>query len=149
MKKVLVVASAGGHLVQLYRMFPAYKGFKLRLITTKSISDSSLFEGVDFSVVKDSNFDQKFLLIVTFFQVLVRLLVFNPSVVLTTGAAPGLFAILIGRILGKKVIWIDSIANGETLSFAGKVAKKITPNCYSQWEDVAERESVRYIGKVV
>jgi UDP-N-acetylglucosamine:LPS N-acetylglucosamine transferase len=149
MKKVLVVASAGGHLVQLYRMFPAYKEFKLRLITTKSIAHSRLFQGVDFRLVKDSNFDQKFKLLITFVQVFIHLLAFNPKVIVTTGAAPGLFAILIGRILGKKVIWIDSIANGDTLSFAGKVAKKITPYCYSQWEDVARMENVKYMGKVV
>lgn len=149
MKKILLVASAGGHLVQLYRLFPAYKDLEMRVITTKSLTNSDMFVDVDVSVVKDSNFDNKFALIITFFQVLTKYITFRPDVVLTTGAAPGLFAILIGRLFFKKVIWIDSIANGETMSFAGKIAKKVTVNCYSQWKNVAESEGVQYIGKVV
>ena len=42
-----------------------------------------------------------------------------------TGAAPGYFAIRIGKLLGARTLWIDSIANAEELSMGGQlVAEK-------------------------
>ena len=46
----------------------------------------------------------------------------RPNCIITTGALPGLVAILVGRILGEKTIWLDSIANSESISMSGKVA---------------------------
>ena len=35
----------------------------------------------------------------------------RPDVVISTGAAPGFFAILFGKMFGARTIWVDSIAN--------------------------------------
>jgi len=37
-------------------------------------------------------------------------------VIVSTGAAPGYFAIVLGRLFGARTIWIDSMANIENLS---------------------------------
>ena len=71
----------------------------------------------------------------------------KPSVVITTGAAPGLVCLLAAKLCGIKTIWIDSIANVEHLSASGRIAKKIADKVYTQWPDLAER-GVVYKGNI-
>ena len=88
-------------------------------------------------------------LIKTAFHTAKVILRVRPKVVISTGAAPGLFCILWNRLIGRKAIWIDSIANTDTLSLSGKVAKMLTKHCYSQWEQVAKQSGVGYIGAII
>lgn len=50
-------------------------------------------------------------------------LLHRPDIVISTGAAPGFFALLFGKLLGARTIWIDSIANAEQLSVSGQKVK--------------------------
>jgi hypothetical protein len=44
---------------------------------------------------------------------------------------------------------VDSIANSEELSFAGKIAKYLTPYWYTQWQSVSDKTGAKYIGGVL
>jgi hypothetical protein len=57
--------------------------------------------------------------------------------------------ILIGRLTGRRMLWIDSIANAEHLTSSGRMARKIGAKVISQWPEVAARERVDYWGGVV
>ncbi len=147
-KKIMAVASNGGHLVQLQRLFPAFSGYELILVSTSETSPTD--EHVDkYYCVSDSNFQQKLRLIVTAFQVFVLFIKVRPQVIVSTGAAPGLFAVFFGALFRKKTIWIDSIANADRLSLAGRVALRSTPFCYTQWPHPATKKGPQYIGAVL
>jgi UDP-N-acetylglucosamine:LPS N-acetylglucosamine transferase len=77
------------------------------------------------------------------------MLAYRPHVIITTGAAPGFFGILVGRLLGAKTIWIDSIANAEELSLAGRKAKRWADHWLTQWPELAREEGPHYIGSVI
>jgi hypothetical protein len=53
----------------------------------------------------------------------------RPQVVVSTGAAPGCIALVLGRLLGARTIWLDSIANVERLSLAGRMVRPPLPAC--------------------
>jgi UDP-N-acetylglucosamine:LPS N-acetylglucosamine transferase len=147
-KHILAVASNGGHLVQLMRLFPAFDGNVLSLISTSNEAPKN--DAVNhYYCVTDSNFDQKLRLIKTAFETMILVVKLRPDVIISTGAAPGLFCIIWGKVLRKKVIWIDSIANTEKLSMAGRVALKVTTHCYTQWPLVSKPHGPHYIGSVV
>lgn len=149
-KRILVIASAGGHLIQLHRLKPAYAKFDYVVVTNRSLKGSQMFaDASDSFVVTDCNLNTKLKLLKVFFELFAIVLKSKPDAIITTGAAPGLVAILVGKILIKKIIWIDSIANAEKLSSAGTVAKRLTKFCYSQWPDVAKENKIGYIGKVI
>jgi UDP-N-acetylglucosamine:LPS N-acetylglucosamine transferase len=147
-KHILAVASNGGHLVQLIRLFPALRPNEITLISTSKAAPKNL-DISGYYCVTDSNFDQKIRLVKTAFETLNLIIKLKPDVVISTGAAPGLFCILWGAILGKKVIWIDSIANTEKLSMAGRVALRITRHCYTQWPNVTGPKGPLYLGSVI
>jgi|SRR5690625_224805 len=145
MKTIALVASYGGHLSELKRMIEPnlYKqnNIKTLLITTKPTKDS-LF------TIKDFN-RYNFFLGLSQFNAIRRIIKQNNiHLVVTTGAAPGLYFGLIARLLGKKTIWIDSLANVDKLSMSGKLATIFFHRVFVQWEHLAEGK-IEYIGCVL
>lgn len=145
-RKVLAIASGGGHWKQLMLLRDALDSGLAQYVTT--IEGLPQQENItDFKIVKDSNKNEKLALIVTLWQMFLIVLAFRPDIVISTGAAPGLLGIIWGRLFGAKTLWIDSIANGEELSMAGRIAKKVAHRVLSQWEHLAE-DGVGYEGAV-
>ncbi|MFC3121279.1 hypothetical protein [Agaribacter flavus] len=145
-KKILAIASGGGHWKQLMLLKPSFENSEVKFVTTLSgLPEQNNIS--NYSIVKDSNKDEKFNLIITFFQVLWVILKFRPDAIVTTGAAPGLLAIICGKLCGAKSIWVDSIANAEELSFAGRKSRKFADIVLSQWEHLAD-DKVKYEGSV-
>lgn len=73
----------------------------------------------------------------------------RPDVVISTGAAPGFFCILWGRIAGARTLWIDSVANGERLSMCGRLSLRFAHECLTQWEHLAGDPVPKYRGAVL
>lgn len=74
---------------------------------------------------------------------------FRPDVVISTGAAPGFFCIVIGRLLGARTLWIDSVANAEQMSMCGKLSRYFSTRCITQWEHLAQGDRPAYVGSVL
>ena len=142
-----MVASGGGHWVQLLRLQKAVEDHNLLWMTTDKEYTKAV-EGQCF-IVRDANMWTKWALVVMFIQVARVLLKSRPDVVLTTGAAPGFAAILFGRVLGAKTIWVDSIANIETLSKSGEQAGRFAHVWLTQWEHLARPEGPHFWGGVL
>lgn len=148
-KKLLAVASGGGHWIQLLRLRPAFAGLEVQYIST----DPSLAHKVAPSktyAVRDANMWDKPGLLIMAVQMMWIILCYRPDVVVTTGAAPGYFALVFGRLMGAKTIWIDSIANAEELSLAGRKAQRWAHHWLTQWPELANESSgPHYIGSVL
>jgi UDP-N-acetylglucosamine:LPS N-acetylglucosamine transferase len=91
----------------------------------------------------------KLKLVRTAFSVLWMLLRERPDVVISTGAAPGFFAILFGKKLGARTIWVDSIANVEALSMSGQRARRHADLWLTQWPHLATAEGPVFKGSVL
>ncbi|MBW9261413.1 MAG: UDP-N-acetylglucosamine--LPS N-acetylglucosamine transferase [Candidatus Thiodiazotropha sp. (ex. Lucinisca nassula)] len=147
-KKLLAVASAGGHWVQLLRMRPAFEFLSLHWIST-SPGVASQVDHDEFTSVRDANMWDKLGLVLMATQIAWRVLLYRPDIVVTTGAAPGYFAIVFARLLGAKTIWIDSIANAEEMSLAGKKARRWATHWITQWPELSGDDGPTYIGSVL
>jgi UDP-N-acetylglucosamine:LPS N-acetylglucosamine transferase len=73
----------------------------------------------------------------------------RPDVVVSTGAAPGYFALLFGRLFGARTIWIDSITNIERLSMSGSLAGRFADLWLTQWPHLAKAGGPQYGGSVL
>lgn len=146
MTKVLAIASGGGHWKQLMLLSPAFENTEVKYVTTLAgLPQQNNIS--DYAIVQDSNKNEKLKLLITMVQIFWIFIVFRPKVIITTGAAPGLLGLLLGKIFFRKTIWVDSIANAEELSLCGKLSKKIADIVLTQWEPLAT-EGVEYRGSV-
>jgi UDP-N-acetylglucosamine:LPS N-acetylglucosamine transferase len=147
--RLLAVASSGGHWVQLMRLRPAWHGCDIAYLTTEAsygrqLRDQAEREGVSpprFYTTISANRWQKLRLLRQLVAIAWIVLKERPAVVCTTGAAPGYFAIRIARMLGARTVWIDSIANGEAMSMAGRMAGRYADIWLTQWDSVAAGEA--------
>lgn len=146
-KKILAVASGGGHWIQLMRLKPAFEGHNLVYLSTHD-GYKKLVEGSAFYKVTDANRWNKLKLLKMAFEVRKVVMKEKPDVIISTGAAPGLFAILWGRLIGSRTIWLDSIANVEKLSMSGRIIKPFAHLHLTQWEHLANNSTL-FKGNVI
>lgn len=146
--RVLAISSTGGHWIQMLRLQPAFEGCDVTYATTNPDYQSDV-PGLPFRTIIDANRTQKFKLILSLLSVAWVIITEKPDTILTTGAAPGFFALRLGKLFGKKTIWLDSIANAEELSLSGRKAGKHATLWLTQWEHLAKPEGPHYFGNVL
>jgi UDP-N-acetylglucosamine:LPS N-acetylglucosamine transferase len=146
--KVLAVASSGGHWVQLRRVVPAFAESEVVYVTVIDSYRSQVPENRFYSVNDATRWD-KLGLILLAFRLAWIIVKERPSVVISTGAAPGYFAVFLGRLFGAKTIWIDSMANIEDLSMSGSRAGRYADLWLTQWPHLAKAEGPHYGGSVL
>ena len=119
-RRILAVSSGGGHWVELMRTMPAFEGADVAFVTVNRAYRSEV-PGHRFYTVNDATRWNKIAVAMMALRVLLILMRERPDVVVTTGAAPGYFALRFGRLFGARTIWLDSIANVDELSMSGRI----------------------------
>lgn len=147
-KKILAVASGGGHWVQMMRMVPAFDGHSVVFVSTQESHRVQV--GTNrFYTVKDGNRWQKVRLLRMAAKLLFIMLRERPDVVISTGAAPGYFSLRFGKLLGARTVWVDSIANAERLSLSGQHAGRFADLWLTQWAHLAKPQGPLFKGSVI
>lgn len=156
-KRILAVASGGGHWIQLYRLRPAFEGCDVTWATTQAgframVEADAAARGEPkpgFATILDANRWQKVRLVRSLIGLAWLVARLRPDVVITTGAAPGYFALRLGKLMGARVVWLDSIANAANLSLAGRKAGKHADLWLTQWPELAGEDGPQYKGSVL
>ncbi len=145
--KILAVASIGGHWVQLLRIAqPLEEKYEVVYMSTHKKCKTMVGER-KFHKMMDFSRWNAWKMFPTAFKVGYVILKERPKAIITTGAAPGLLTLIIGKTLGVKTIWIDSVANVQTMSACGKLAKRFAKHVYTQWPDLTD-DKVKYSGNI-
>lgn len=156
-KKILAIASGGGHWIQLLRLRPAWSGLQVTYVTTTPDFKEELLHDArergepvpDYAVLNLANRWNKLQMIRLILNVIVLVLRVRPHYIITTGAAHGYFALRVGKALGCRTIWVDSIANSEELSLSGQLAKRHADVWLTQWEHLARPDGPDFQGAVL
>ncbi|HYO07783.1 MAG TPA: hypothetical protein VER17_02320 [Tepidisphaeraceae bacterium] len=147
-RRVLAVASGGGHWIQLSRLMPAFSECDVAYVTTLD-SYREQVRGARFYVVRDANMRTKGRLLLMTAKLVAVMLRERPDVVISTGAAPGYVAVRLGKLLGARTIWVDSMANAEQLSVSGQRVGAHADLWLTQWPHLAAPEGPHYEGAVL
>jgi UDP-N-acetylglucosamine:LPS N-acetylglucosamine transferase len=145
---VLGVASGGGHWIQLTRILPAFDGEDVAFVSTLP-SCAAHVPGSRFYAVTEANLTSKLRLLLMAFELLLILVRERPHVVISTGAAPGYIALRLAKLIGARTIWIDSIANANTLSTSGERVGRYADLWLTQWPHLARHEGPHFVGAVL
>lgn len=145
---VLAIASAGGHWVQLMRLRPAFSDCKVSYATVRDTYEVDV-QGSPFYVFRDASRDNKLGMWIQAAMLLWIVIRVRPDFVISTGAAPGYFAIRIAKMFGSKTCWIDSIANAEEMSLSGRMVKRYADVWMTQWEHLSAPNGPEFHGSVI
>ena len=147
--RILLVASAGGHWIELHRLSEAFVGADCQFVSTSKgmtppLGDREVLE------VADTARDTAWSMMPTVSGLFRIIRAFDPELVISTGAAPGALALMIAKMFGARTIWIDSIANSEALSLSGRLVRPVADIRITQWSHLAEQDSsLRYLGQIL
>ncbi len=146
--KVLAAASGGGHWIELMRIIPAFAGHEVAYVTVRRDYRADAGDA-PFYTVNDATGWNLFGILELAIRMFLVVLVVRPDVVVSTGAAPGYFAVRFGRLMGARTIWIDSLANVEQLSRAGQMAGRYAHLWLTQWPVLAREGGPKFAGQVI
>lgn len=146
--RLLLVASGGGHWVQLLRLRPAFDTCETTYVCVRRDYAADV-PGSRFFVVNDANRTEKVRLLVLAVRMLVTVMRVRPDVVISTGAAPGYFALRFGKWFGARTLWLDSIANVERMSVSGQIVRNYADVWLTQWPQLAVADGPTFAGAVL
>jgi hypothetical protein len=146
--RLLAVSSGGGHWVQLLRIRPAFEHCDVTFATAHQ-SYRAQVPNNRFYVVNDASRWNKFGLVRATFRLAWIVWKEKPNIIVSTGAAPGYIALRLGRLMGARTIWLDSVANVEGLSMSGLKIGHCADLWLTQWPHLARSEGPNYAGSVL
>lgn len=142
MKKLLFISSTGGHLNELLQLDEVIKKYDSYLVTEKTKSTKSLkkqYKGrVKFLIygTKHNKIVYPFKLLANCFISLYYYFLIKPDAIVTTGAHTAGPMCCIGKILGSKIIYIETFANINTKTVTGSLIYKFADLFIVQWKEM-------------
>ena len=147
MKRVLFVASTGGHLDELLQLDKMFNNYDYHIVTEKTKSNLGLKKKYDnrVSYLVYGTYTgilnrviYPFKLLFNTFKSFLIYMKYRPEFIVSTGAHTSGPMCLIGHLLGSKVIFIETFANSKTKSVTGSIVYKFADLFIVQWESMLE-----------
>ncbi len=144
MKRILFIASTGGHLNELLQLKVLFKEYNSYLITEKDISTQGLqIDGI--KKIRYLTYGTRskilvypFVFIYNCFKSLFYYLKIKPKVIITTGTHTAVPMCYIGKIFGSKIIFIETFANKNTRTLSGRMVYPISDLFIIQWKEMQQ-----------
>jgi UDP-N-acetylglucosamine:LPS N-acetylglucosamine transferase len=148
--RICLVASAGGHLSELLRIKDSWDKYDSFCLTTSDVVREELQEYGKVYVVGECNRQQPFKVMVVLARCARAVFRERPDILISTGAAVGCIACFLSKLIGAKIIWMDSITNVERISLSGRMVRYIADLFLVQWPEFNEQyNNVEYVGEVI
>lgn len=138
---VLAVSSTGGHWVELLLLIPALQGLHVLFVSSDERGGEDVPPGTFAGAVTDAYFGTPIRALVCLVQVARILWRLRPKVVISTGAAPGLFAVAVGSLLGARTVWVESLCGVSRLTISGRLARRFVTQFLVQWPELASGDA--------
>ncbi len=148
--RISLAASAGGHLSQLLKLAETWKDYETFCVTTTVVVEEKLQKYGKVYVVGECNRQHPSQVILVLIRCAKIILRERPDVVISAGAAVGCITCFLAKLIGAKVVWIDSITNVEQISLSGRMVRYIADLSLVQWPNLVEQyKNVEYVGEVI
>lgn len=144
-RPILAVSSPGSRLAELRVIARGFGNAEVHFATSGSarrwgIASERFVRIADFSLF------QLWRMPVCAVQLAAALIRLRPCVIISTGAAPGMLALVLGRLTGARCIWVESLTSTDELSLSGRLAGRVAHLWLTQWEHLAREDGPHYHG---
>lgn len=148
--KIALVSTQGGHLTEMLELLNAFTNHSIFIITHHSIRDDEVQNiaetyFVDNMAEKPHQFPDILLKAIKIIRSQ------NPDVILSMGADIAIPYFVIGKLLRKKTIFIESYCRTKTLSRTGRIVYWFADEFWVQWPQLLEKcgPKAHYRGSIV
>ena len=147
---LLLVCSAGGHLLQLFLLDGVWRGRSRVWVTHRREDARSILAGEDVVYARaptTRNVPNLIRNLLLAWHVVRR---FQPRIVLTTGAGVAVPFAWIARLHGARVVYIESLTRIDDPSLSCHLIAPVASRVYVQWPELAPRiRGARFAGSVL
>lgn len=157
--KICLSFAAGGHFDQLMSLMDAFEEHEVFFVTVPSVTTNDLFKSKKTYYVRNGPkptstiFDWILLFFYYFYLIFPSLKILmkeKPDVLIGCGGEATLNLFYLGKILGKKLIYIESLARINDISLTGKLIYQICDLYLIQWKELLEKyPKAKYWGRVI
>ncbi|NLJ19462.1 PssD/Cps14F family polysaccharide biosynthesis glycosyltransferase [Globicatella sulfidifaciens] len=141
-KRILLIASIGGHLTQLLQLESLFKNYKYHIVTERSVIAQGLKEQYPISLLLHGGRNYPIRYAFKFFYNIcksVMIFLWNrPDVIITTGAHTAVPMCYVAKLFRRKVIFIESYAKSSSPTLSGRLVYPISDLFIVQWESMKE-----------
>lgn len=135
--KICFASSSGGHLNQIKELDGKLKCESYFFVTSKDKFSESILKNKKKYFITDPK-RNIIKLIINKLQTIKILMIEKPDIIISTGSGTAFWMCFLGRILGKKVLFIESIARVTKPSLFGKIVNKFANTTIYQWKPLGK-----------
>ena len=153
--KVMFIASSGGHLTELMNLSSLFENYDYSIVTEKTRNNLKLKDKYPNRVSfllhgsKEFPFTYFFKFIYNSIKSVILYLKYHPDYIVTTGTHTAVVLSYIAKILGTKIVYIETFANINSKTMAGKMIYPIADLFIVQWEEMLKLyPKAKYFGGV-
>ena len=149
-KKICLVCSSGGHLLELFVLKPFWAGYDRFWVTFRTVDAEFLLTGEKVYYVSHPTQRNIIRLLKNLCLAWKIIKSENPSMIISTGAAVGVPFLWIGKILSIRNVWIESLTMVENLTLSGRLVYPVTDEFLVQWPELAAKfKRAKYRGQII
>lgn len=147
--RILLVASPGGHLLQMLSLRPAWADLDRRWVTLAAADSDFLLADEDVVLAHGPtprnipNFLRNLRLA---WRTMRR---YDPDVILSTGAALAVPFFIVGRLRGCRLVYVESLTRVRRPALTGRLVYPLTNTFFVQWRTTTRRRKAVYAGSVL
>lgn len=136
--KVCFAASSGGHLEELMVLRPLMEQYDSFIVTERTKHEAAGQKSQIYYLMQVNRLERTCILrlIANAFLSLKILLAERPDIIITTGVLAIIPLCLLGKALGKRLIFIESYANVYSPTKTGKLLYWFADQFYVQWPEL-------------
>jgi len=138
----MYISSTGGHLNELLQLKELFKKYDYYIVTEKTKSSEFLKSEYEDKVsylayeTKKRPIKYIFVFIYNIIKSLGIFIMQKPNIIITTGTHTAVPMCYIGKLFRKKIIFIETFANRNTKTVAGRLVYPIADTFVVQWEEM-------------
>ena len=153
MKRVMFISSVGGHLTQLLELKTIFKDYNYVLVTEKNDVNKEKKKKYKMEYLiygsREYLFKYVFIFLFNIFKSFYLFFKYRPNVIVTTGTHTAVPMCYIGRLFGRKIIFIESYAKRTSPTLSGRLVYPIANTFIVQWETMLEfYPKAKYFGGI-
>jgi beta-1,4-N-acetylglucosaminyltransferase len=148
--RVLLVCSPGGHLQQMLALEPAWHDAERSWATLPGPDVESLL-GEEQVTLGHGPTNRSLLNLFRNLGLAWRLLRRKrPDAILSTGAGLAVPFFLVGKLLGVRLVYVESLTRTESISLSGRLLYPFADRFFAQWpEAAAQLRRAEYVGSIL